>query len=374
MKIAIISTSIDPTNGWGNITGELCSRLSKEVDIQLYVPKDSKVSDDFGYEIKAILPRQMLSARTPVFLRMLLSAIKIDGNSDIIHSLFAFPYAIPAAMAARIHRKPLIIGTQGTYGVKPLYHQPDRLLLSWAYKTARIIHCVSRYTEHRIKDAAGINNTCVIPNGVNYERFVKHIDTSDLKKEFKADGIILSVGALKPRKGYDVMLKAFKMVRDEIANIKYLIIGDGSWKQELYNLAKQLRIEDDVCFLGEKAGDELVRYFHLCDVYAHTPVNIDDEFEGFGIVYIEAGACGKPVLASDSGGVPDAVLDKKTGLMVPEGDVEATAQALKRLLTDKALAHELGKNGRKRAEELSWANIADRYIELYKKALQNNLA
>ena len=343
--------------------------MSKEVTIELYLPKNSKVSGDFGYEIKANLPNPMLSARSPIFFKILMSARQIKGSGDIIHSLFAFPYAIPAAISAKIHRKPLIIGAQGTYGVKPLSQQPDRLLLLWAYQNADLIHCASKYTESRIKNATNIKHTCVIPNGVNYERFVKDPDISHLKAEFGPGKIILSVGALKPRKGYDVMLKAFKMVKDEIANVKYLIIGDGSWQQDLCHLAKQLKIEEDVYFLGTKSGDELIQYYHLCDVYAHTPVNINDEFEGFGIVYLEAGACGKPVVASDSGGVPDAVLDGVTGLLVPEKDVEATAKALKRVLTDEKLAEQLGANGRKRAKELSWDNIVKKIIEMYEEVL-----
>jgi len=369
MKVTIISASTDPTNGWGNITCELCSRLSQKVTLELYAPKDSKTSGDFGYEIKAILPGHMLSARSPAFLKMLMSALQIKGNTDIIHSLFAFPYAIPAAISAKLHRKPLIIGAQGTYGVKPLRQQPDHFLLEWAYRNANLVHCASKYTESRIRNATNIEHTCVIPNGVNYERFARAIDISQLREEFKPGKIILSVGALKPRKGYDVMLKAFRIVKEEIKDAKYLIVGEGSWQQEMSKLARQLKIEKDVYFLGEKTGDELVRYYHLCDVYAHTPVNIDDEFEGFGIVYLEAGACGKPVVASNSGGVPDAVLDGVTGLVVPESDVESTARALKRVLTDEKLAERLGANGRKRAEELSWSNIAQRFIEIYEGVL-----
>ena len=369
MKVSIVSKSIDPANGCGNITTELCSRLSKEVAIDLYIPKGNAVSDDLGCNIKAVLPGSVLSARSPVFLKILMSARKIKDNSDIIHSLFAFPYAIPTAIAARVHQKPLIIGAQGTYGVKPLNQQPDRWLLSWALKNADLVHCPSRYTEYRMRNGTKINRTRVIPNGVNYERFAGGTDVSHLKEEFKDRKIILSVGALKPRKGYDVMLKAFKIVKDEIADVKYLIVGDGSWKKELYELAKMLGIENDVCFLGVKTGDELIGYYHLCDVYAHTPVNVNDQFEGFGIVYLEAGACGKPVVASDSGGVPDAVLDGVTGLVVPENDVEATAQALKRVLTDEKLAEQLGANGRKRAKELSWNNIAKKIIELYEEVI-----
>lgn len=373
MKVEIISASMNPTNGWGNITYELCSGLSKECEITLYIPKkEENFAKKVDYEVRAILPDPVFSARTLNFLKILLSAIRIKYKGDIIHSLFSFPYAITAAIAAKIHRKPLIIGVQGTYGVKPLNQQPDRFLLSWAYKSAKLVHCASKYTEKRIREASGINNTCVIPNAVNFERFAKRVNISDLEKKFKSgnEKIILSVGALKPRKGYDIMINAFKIVKDHVPNVKYLIIGDGHWKNELYKLVKELKLEKDIYFLGAKNGDELVKYYHLCDIYAHTPVNVNDMFEGFGIVYLEAGACGKPVVASNSGGVPDAVADGVTGLLVYERDVKATAETLIKVLIDEELARNLGENGKRRAKELSWDNyVKKRILKIYENIM-----
>lgn len=367
MKITVVSSSIDPTNGWGNITYELCRQLSQSHELELYLPRNCELPDDCHYDIKPVLPPPMLTARTPLFCRMLSSFMAIKPRGDVVHSLFAFPYAIPAAISATLHKKPLIVGMQGTYGIKPLSRQPDRSLLMWAYRRATMIHCASGYTKERLLGHADFGNkTVVIPNGVNYERFNK--DSVYPEDVFKSGGIILGVGALKPRKGFDVMIRAFKLVRDEIPDVKYVIIGEGPGRSELVGLAESLGVENGVHFLGERRGDDLVSAFHFCDVYAHTPVNINDEFEGFGIVYLEAGACGKPVVGSKSGGVPDAVIDNLTGLIVPENDVEATARALIKLLNDREWANRLGTNGKERAMELSWANIAKRYEHLYWRA------
>jgi glycosyltransferase involved in cell wall biosynthesis len=358
MRIGIVTSSLANT--------EIVNELRNYGKVKVICHKTEEVD---GVESHPILPSPLSSpAKLMWYLPKMVKHLK---DCEVIHCLVE-PYAPLVALSNIVLRKPFFITAHGTYAVQPLSCLVGGRFLRFAYKRAHRILCVSKYTENRIKNDANISHTCVIPNGVNYELFAKKTDISHLKAEFAPGKIILSVGALKPRKGYDVMLKAFKMVKDEIANVKYLIIGDGSWQQDLRHLAKQLKIEEDVYFLGTKSGDELIQYYHLCDVYAHTPVNINDEFEGFGIVYLEAGACGKPVVASDSGGVPDAVLDGVTGLVVPEKDVEATAQALIRVLTEVELAKELGDNGRKRAKELSWDNIVKMIIEAYEEALSED--
>ena len=365
MRIGIVTSSLANTDGWGRYSNEIVNELRNYGKIKVVSHKTEEVN---GVESHNVLPSPLSSP--PKLMWYLPKMVKHLKDCEIIHCLVE-PYAPLVALSNIFLRKPFFMTAHGTYAVQPLSCPVGGRFLRFAYKRADRILCVSKYTESRIQNATNIKHTYVIPNGVDYERFAKKTDISHLKAEFATGKIILSVGALKPRKGYDVMLKAFRMVKDEIANVKYLIIGDGSWQQDLCRLAKQLKIEEDVYFLGTKSGDELIQYYHLCDIYAHTPVNINDEFEGFGIVYLEAGACGKPVVASDSGGVPDAVLDGVTGLVVPEKDVEATAKALKKVLTDEKLARELGNNGRKRAKELSWDNIAKKFVHLYEESVRN---
>ncbi|MBM3231733.1 glycosyltransferase family 4 protein, partial [Candidatus Peregrinibacteria bacterium] len=94
-----------------------------------------------------------------------------------------------------------------------------------------------------------------------------------------------------------------------------------------------------------------------------------NKFEGFGIVYLEASACGKPIVATDAGGIRDAVVENETGLIVPDGDVPGITRSVLRLLDDEALAKKLGERGRSYAKENDWNVIAKKFIELYKKAI-----
>ena len=118
--------------------------------------------------------------------------------------------------------------------------------------------------------------------------------------------------------------------------------------------ARRLNVEDKVLFLGQQNNEEIVRYFDLCDVFILASRNIVLKrrvlAEGFGIVFLEANSFGKPVIAGNSGGIPDAVIDGVTGLLVNPEDPKEIAQAIIRLLKDEALAKRLGENGRRRVE------------------------
>ena len=177
-KIAIITSSTDPTNGWGNITCEYCKQACKSILIDLYAPRGSPDIEGYIGRFFPILPQMIFSARTPRIISFILAGILVYwysligyGGYKLVHSLFAFPYCVTAAIAAKLMRVPLIIGVQGTYGVRPLNQQPDRMLLTWAYRQASQIICCSNYTKNRIEEATGIQGIKVIPNGVNFERF-----------------------------------------------------------------------------------------------------------------------------------------------------------------------------------------------------------
>jgi phosphatidylinositol alpha-1,6-mannosyltransferase len=192
----------------------------------------------------------------------------------------------------------------------------------------------------------------IVPPGIDPARFLAAQDTGALRQQHGADGpILLSVGGLKARKGQDVALRAFGRVKQAVPSAQYWIVGDGHWRSRLESLAHALGLADSVRFMGRVDDEVLPIYYHASDLFVLTPRLINWNFEGFGLVYLEAAACGKPCVASRSGGVEDAVLDGETGLLVPEADVEATAEAVIRLLHDPGLARRLGENARSRAGE-----------------------
>ena len=319
----------------------------------------------YDFKIEYKLPPYIFRMRTPKIFEYLSN---IDLSSfDLVHSLFDFPYCVMAARLANKYNKNLIIGAQGTYGVLPLTYWPEKYFLNWSYKKAKLIIVPSVFTKEKIQEVSGkYYNFKVIHNGVNFNRFQKSVDTSDIKEKTEGKRMLLTVGGLKGRKGQDIVIKALGILRKKRSDFCYMLVGDGSWKEYLENLTKKEGLEGKVFFEGEKRGEDLIKYFKAADIYIHTPRFKNLNFEGFGIVYLEASACGKPIIAADSGGVKDAVLDKKTGIIVPEENIGMTEEAIEKLFNNNNLARELGRNGENYAKIHDWSIIANKFVEVYK--------
>jgi len=364
MKILILSPHNSVTSGYGNITHELCSRLS-DIDFTLLLPSSEKKYDYTNYKTEYVLPDFIFNAKTIKVIDYL--TFKYDASDyDIVHSLFAWPYAPLAARIAKQYNKPLIVGAQGTYGVKPLLTYPEKSLMKWAYNRAEEIIVPSCFTKESIIKYSDTKTPInVIHNAVNFERFQKHYDVEDLKKRFGGKKILLTVGEIKPRKGQDIVVMAVKELAKRRDDFHYVIIGSGG--NRLKSILEREGLDKHVSLLGEVSGVELVKYFQLCYMYVHTPRLINWKFEGFGIVYLEASSCKKPIVASDFGGIRDAVLDGETGFVIPENDPVKIAGAIEKLLDSPELASRFGENGFAYAKKHDWPLIAERFVATYNK-------
>lgn len=368
MRVAIFSPTIDPRDGYGNITKELCMHMHADgVDFELFLPVNKKETTDesgFPFKIRFCLPPYIFRIYQPKGIKYFFP-VDVSGF-DLVQSLFAFPYCIVAARSANKYKIPYIMGAQGTHGVRPLTYFPEKLLMKRCYADARAITVPSAFTRRKICEYAGKEYTInVIHNGVNFERFQKQPDVAAVRDRFAGRKILLTVGGLWGRKGQDLVIRALPQVIQSHPNVQYVMVGDGNARSGLESLASELGVRDHVTFAGRKSGDELVSYFHACDVYVHTPKVIDLKFEGFGIVYLEASACGKPIVATDAGGIRDAVLDEETGLIADDGDIEGVAERIVRILDDVDLGKRLGESGRKYAAENDWGYIAQQFQKLY---------
>lgn len=171
--------------------------------------------------------------------------------------------------------------------------------------------------------------------------------------------VITAVTRLVPRKGVRVLLDAFAEVHRDIPAAHLLIVGDGPERANLKQQAARGGLTSAVTFLGNVSDDDVRRAVAVGDVFVLTPLDLPEDREGFGIVYLEAAALGKPAVASRTGGIPEAVLDGETGLLVEPSNVQDTAQALKTLLTNDELRIRLGTQARARAHaEFHWKGRA----------------
>ncbi len=210
----------------------------------------------------------------------------------------------------------------------------------------------------------------IIHNGVNFSRFNQDVDESSIRAKYPGKKILITVGGPKKRKGQDIVIRAMPKVIAEYPDVVYLVIGGqptGDDRKNMIELAQGLGVGEQVVFTGQVNDEDIIKYFRACDVYVHTPRVSNLNFEGFGIVYIEAGACGKPSVATDSGGIRDAVVENKTGLIAPDEDSDTVARHIVTLLKDDTLRSQMGERAKEYAREHDWSIIAEQYIERYKK-------
>lgn len=201
--------------------------------------------------------------------------------------------------------------------------------------------------------------------GVDTQLFQPGPADVELRARYGLSGkkIILTVGRLVERKGHDMVLQALPQVARHVPEVAYLIVGSGPRHAALQALARRLGVDRMVHFAGEVEERDLPSFYRLCDVFAmpNRAVPATGDVEGFGLVFLEASACEKPVIGGYSGGAVDAIVDGVTGLLVQPLEVGEIADALVRILTDAAYGTRLGQLGRQRVvQELTWTAVARR--------------
>jgi phosphatidyl-myo-inositol dimannoside synthase len=212
----------------------------------------------------------------------------------------------------------------------------------------------------------------VLTPGVDTECFVPAAPDPAVRAALGWTGrtVILTVGALQPRKGQDMLIRALPEIRRRCSNVLYAVAGEGWERKALGRLVTELDLDDAVSFLGVPREDELVRLYQQCDLFALPNRQVGWDFEGFGIVLLEAQACGKPVVTGQSGGTSETVRPGETGEVVACDDPAPLAVACLTLLEDPARRAEMGARGRAWVvERFDWHVLARQASELFGAAL-----
>jgi len=370
-KILVITMSLSVTNGQGRYSVEMIKRLSKDFDITVFTserPHDyEKELDNLNLKIYDLPSAPKLTNVFTYFyysFKILPHFIK----SDFVHYFSDYPYCtffcfLPSFIKNRF------ITVHGTYGVAPLDSFLSGLILKMSFKNSKKVISVSNFTKELIAKRVKLNNLTVINNGISLEKFVSVPD--DFKQKATGEKIILSVGNLKSRKGYHVSIPAVGQAVESLPNIKYYIVGsrpDYKYYEYLKKVIGEKKLEKIVFFYENLSDDELLKLYHQCDLFLLTPVVIGtNKFEGFGLVYLEASACGKPVIGTTSCGAIDAIKDGYNGFLVAPENVQSTAEAILKILTDDNLADRLGENGKEWAKKFSWEKIVELYSNIYQE-------
>ncbi len=234
-------------------------------------------------------------------------------------------------------------------------------------RRAHAIVSVSHFCKNGINSRYNVSpfKVFVISNGVDLERFGKGAKKRNMvPQRIRDQKLVLSVSRLVERKGLEFLIRAAPLIIRDVPNAHFMIIGSGPLAENLKRLAAALGLEESITFLGEVPADAVVQYYQAADVFAlpcRTMPNGDTE--GFGLVFLEANACGLPVVAGKAGGTVEAVIDGVTGLLVDGADPNDIASAIVRTLRDPKLAASLGEAGWRRAQASGWPRITERFVE-----------
>ncbi len=214
-----------------------------------------------------------------------------------------------------------------------------------------------------------IDSMVKIAPGIDTNHFAPQSESAQLKAELGLTGkkVLVSVGRLVHRKGQDTLVEALPLILKEIPDAHLMFVGEGPRKKFMQQRAEKLGISSHITFIGRIHYQDLPKYICVGDIFAMPSRSrlAGLEVEGLGIVYLEASACGLPVLGGLSGGAPDAVIDGQTGLVVDGTSPQAVARAAVHLLHNDELALELGMRGRQWIiDEWQWQKWAERFNTL----------
>ena len=368
MKIAFITDSIEANTGWARysfgLLQALCRLYPDSVDKILVGRHHHQRTHFHGFEIIPVLPSELESGGLRRYFRALKALIilrEILANTDAIHVL-AEPYIPWIYFFLKIfQKKKFFITAHGTHAIRPLDRGLWRFVYRKAYREADKIFCVSHYTESLLKSRVPEAKTVVVNNGV--DETIGKVKMTDDKQEY-----ILSIGAFKKRKGYEISLRAFAKVASDYPKKKYILsgsMGNQAYLTELKELVRKLHLHEKVIFRFNVSMKELAGLYSNADFFVLTPVNVGGSFEGFGLVYLEAGFFGKPSIGTRNSGAEDAIEDEVTGLLVEQYDVDATADAMRKLFTDQNLRVKLGKASRLKSLNQTWEITTKKYVEIY---------
>ncbi|MAE64043.1 MAG: hypothetical protein CMJ18_07185 [Phycisphaeraceae bacterium] len=240
-----------------------------------------------------------------------------------------------------------------------------RFMMRRAYARVDVLLANSRYTADLAAQYVPDERIHIVHPGVDTDEFEAADEAGRAWRRqhgYEDRFVVLTVGRLDPRKNQAAVLEATRRLAERFPEILYVVAGEGRELDRLRESAEDPALAGRVIFTGPVDGALKRALFGACDVFAMPAIRDGTDVEGFGIVFLEAGACGKPVIAGRVGGQADAVEDDRTGLIVDGTDHAAVTDALARLRGDADLRRRCGAEGRARALDHRWSRVVERTV------------
>jgi phosphatidylinositol alpha-1,6-mannosyltransferase len=292
-----------------------------------------------------------------IYAKLLLSSLWLTVTKRItaIYAGRALPEGLAALIVARLTRRPVFIYAHGEELTGWGRGRKFRTMC-FAMRNADGILSNSDNTRDTLVNLLGVDpeRIALTYPTVDEDRFCPGLPDDDLRSSIGVTGekkLILSVGRLLSRKGFDNVIRSLPMLLDQGVDVEYALIGIGDEVGYLQGLAREFDVTDRIHFLGHVSYEDLPRWYNACDLFAMPNRDIGGDSEGFGLVFLEAAASGKPAVAGKAGGTGSAVVDGVTGLRVDGENIAEIAAVLIRLLSDPEESARMGRAGRQRVLE-----------------------
>lgn len=365
MHIGFLTSDLVHRHGWGHYSLSLIDALRRQgVQVTVAAAKNSPTNFDFPVypSLPNVAPQERGQLRKMLMVAPQLR--RVFADVDVLHITIE-SYAPLGLMLG----KPYVITGHGSYAqagvsrsrwVRPLHKR--------AFIGAQSVVCVSQYTAQAARAYTPAIQTDVVNNGVDPERF----DDLPPLPNPPTRPTVLTAGGVKRRKGTLELVRAIANVRESVPDVQCVIIGSTTVEPDttaaVQDLIATLKLQDHVFLLGFVDDATLRGWYGAADVFVLPSMNHNWQFEGYGLVHLEASAAGLPVIGTRECGASDAIIDGETGLLVSQSAIdEELPQAIVSILQNPQRAKSMGAAGYRFARQQTWDKAADEMLTLYRR-------
>jgi glycosyltransferase involved in cell wall biosynthesis len=312
-----------------------------------------------------------------LFFSQMYHTLKIVNKEkiDLIYSHWILPNGLVGAMCSRLLRKKHIF-TEHAGGVAALRKIPfRRYILRFIISNTVKATAVSGYIKDRLLSLIDDEEfrkefekkVVVLPMGVDTKKFYPLKNVEQLKSEygFTTSKLILFIGRIVEKKGLQYMIRAMPKILEKEKDLKLLICGDGPLRNTMEKLSNELGVSNNIIFRGYITEKEKIDLMHLSDLLVVPSIVTDTgDTEGLPVVIIEGLASGLPIVASNTGGINDIIVDNFNGRLVPQKDIETLAETVIELLSNEEERKRLSRNALASSALFDWTRIGEEYTKL----------
>lgn len=357
MKICFLCHNLKNDNGAGVFSERLIRGLKEKIKCEVVALTTEQ--GGISYEIPILYPDKKRLAREIFRIR------RIFKICDVIHALDGFPYGVIAVLASLGLKKKVIITAAGSGAILPLYHRYYAPIMKYCYRKAGFVTAISNFTKDEILKKINVP-IHVITHGVDFNEFARENGGVSFARPY-----VLSVGALRWRKGYHLSIEAFAKVRRYFPEMHYVILGkrhNQDYYDELRSIRRFFELENNVHFFENvEKREDIAALYQNAECFVLQSQNVNHDIEGFGLVFLEAAAAGLPVVGSKNCGVDDAICDGKNGFLVDSSNPENFADAILAILRNKELKNRMRNESITFAKACGWGKKMNEYAKIYQE-------